>query len=55
MIADLHGLTGDLIKLSVAGAAFGLVYLIAAYVLRISEIHELFTLLWKGRRRPSPS
>lgn len=55
MIADLHGRTGDLIKLSVAGAAFGLVYLIAAYVLRISEIHELFTLLWKGRRRPSPS
>jgi peptidoglycan biosynthesis protein MviN/MurJ (putative lipid II flippase) len=27
MIADLHGRMGDLLKLSVAGAAFGLVYL----------------------------
>jgi len=27
----------------------------AAYALRISEIHELFTLLWKGRRRSRQS
>jgi len=51
MIADLHGRMGDLIKLSVAGAAFGLVYLSAAYALRIGEVRELFALAWSKVRK----
>jgi hypothetical protein len=51
MIADLHGRMGDLIKLSVAGAAFGLIYLSAAYALRIGEVRELFALAWSKVRK----
>jgi peptidoglycan biosynthesis protein MviN/MurJ (putative lipid II flippase) len=51
MIADLHGRMGDLIKLAVAGAAFGLVYLSAAYALRIGEVRELFALAWAKVRK----
>ena len=42
VVAGLHGRTGDLLKLGILGSVFGVVYLAAAYALRISELYELF-------------
>jgi len=44
-VAQLSGRLGDLIKLGVTSAVFGVIYLGAAYALRIDEIHELSTLV----------
>jgi putative peptidoglycan lipid II flippase len=51
-VAGLSGRVGDLLKLGVAGAVFGGVYLAAAYGLRIAELRELFAFgLQKVRKR----
>ena len=42
-VAELSGRVGDLLKLGLAGGVFGVVYLAAAYGLRVSELHELLT------------
>jgi len=41
-VTELSGRVGDLLKLGLAGGAFGVVYLAAAYGLRVTELHELF-------------
>jgi peptidoglycan biosynthesis protein MviN/MurJ (putative lipid II flippase) len=52
VVAGLSGRVGDLMKLGLTGAVFGLVYLAAAYGLRIEELRELFALgLQKVRKR----
>ena len=53
-IAELSGRVGDMLKLCIAGAVFGVVYLGAAYGLHIGEVRELFVLVRdkvKSRRR----
>ena len=54
-VAALHflsGRLGDMTKLGVCAAAFASIYFVAAYLLRISEIRELFDLvLSKVRKR----
>jgi putative peptidoglycan lipid II flippase len=51
-LAGLTGRVGDLARLGVSGAAFGSVYVAAAYALGISEMRELFGLaLQKVRKR----
>ncbi|HNX35386.1 MAG TPA: lipid II flippase MurJ [Kiritimatiellia bacterium] len=51
-VAALHGRAGDFLKLGIGGLVFGIVYLAAAYGLRISELRELFTFaLQKMRKR----
>lgn len=54
-VAGLVGRVGDLLKLGVAGALFGVVYLVAAWLLRIDEVRELFGILLTrtGGRRPT--
>jgi putative peptidoglycan lipid II flippase len=44
-VAGLGGRRGDLLKLGIAGSAFGAVYLAAAYGLRIGEVRELFVVV----------
>jgi len=44
-IEQLSGRIGDLIKLALTGGLFGVIYLGAAYALKISEIHELYALI----------
>ncbi|MDD2598575.1 MAG: lipid II flippase MurJ [Kiritimatiellae bacterium] len=54
---DLANRTGDLIKLGITSAVFVAIYLAATYALKISEIHELYSLsktqLLKMRKRKS--
>jgi len=58
-VAQLSGRMGDLIKLGCTSVIFGVIYLGAAYALKINEIHELYTLiktqLLKIRKRRSRS
>ncbi|MFO7936422.1 MAG: lipid II flippase MurJ [Kiritimatiellia bacterium] len=42
---QLCGRMGDLVKLVLTGSLFGVIYLFAAYILKITEIHELFNLI----------
>ncbi len=51
VVADLPGLLGEVLRLGVAGAAFGVVYLAAAFALRITEINEVFVLLRNLRKK----
>ncbi len=44
-VAHLVGRFGDLLKLGVAGALFGVIYLTAAWLLHIDEVREIFTTL----------
>lgn len=51
LVAGLHGRVGDLLKLGLAGAVFGGVYLVSAYVLRIRELRELFAFAQQKLRK----
>jgi putative peptidoglycan lipid II flippase len=52
MVANVDGRLGDLLKLTVSGAVFGVLYGCAAYALHIREMRELFALtLQKIRKR----
>ena len=50
-VSSLHGRVGDLLKLGIAGAVFGGVYLAGAYGLRITELHELFSFAFQKIRK----
>ena len=52
-VAELSGRVGDMLKLGIAGAVFGVVYLGAAYGLHIGEMRELFVLVRDKVRRKS--
>ncbi|MDA3923862.1 MAG: hypothetical protein PF904_04085 [Kiritimatiellae bacterium] len=42
---QLSGRIGDLVKLGVTGGLFGVIYLAAAFIFKISEIHELYNVI----------
>ena len=52
-VAELSGRVGDMMKLGIAGAVFGVVYLGAAYGLHIGEVRELFVLMRDKMKRKS--
>jgi putative peptidoglycan lipid II flippase len=45
VVAGLHGRMGDLLKIGIAGTVFAVIYLVAAYGLRIGEIRDLFVVV----------